>query len=379
MKKILKIFFVNILVLFAFLEASSYLGVKSGLFIHPSVPTYNMKSSFIGVNWRNERENWGAWHKKNAVDRAVTSCFDVEYKSNNVGARDDRDYSSLESTRSENIVLIGDSFAEGHGVNINETFAKYLEEYTGKIVLNFGSGGNFGPLQEFIIYRDLASNFQHNEFIFFFVPRNDFTDNSSKYQNTLFKKRYRPYFSRDSLTKEFSIYYPEDSQPSDQYPSASLADYSWSNYLRLVLVNYTYSANLVRTTKQIITSTALGNRNLSLGGYYYEDQESVEGTLHYIHELFLLVPRPVKKAIIVIPDELDLYKIKNVGKTYENLAWFRGMKNIAEIFDANLIDLAAQENIEPEDFVKKWFLPCDAHWSPDGHKMASDVYIKKTR
>ena len=48
--------------------------------------------------------------------------------------------------------MIGDSFAEGYGVNLNNTSQKYIEDLTGLNVLNFGVSNNFGVVQYYLIY-----------------------------------------------------------------------------------------------------------------------------------------------------------------------------------------------------------------------------------
>ena len=103
------------------------------LLVFSERPTYTHKSR--GVNWRNERELWGAWHKPNYTDRHKTSCFDVKYISNNVGARDDVDYTI--SLPGNAIALIGDSFAEGWGVKSDDTFAKIIEKKTNFDIIIF--------------------------------------------------------------------------------------------------------------------------------------------------------------------------------------------------------------------------------------------------
>jgi len=181
MLKIFKTLFLNLTIFLMLLELSSFIGVKYNFFAYPSIPSYGKALSFIDTEWRNESELWGAWHKKNYVSKSKKSCFDVIYKTNNIGARDNSDYFK----DSEGILLLGDSFIEGVGVNFEKTFAAKLETL-GEKVLNFSSAGDFGPLQEYIIYKQLASSFGHDEVIIFFLPANDFTDNSFNYQESLF-------------------------------------------------------------------------------------------------------------------------------------------------------------------------------------------------
>ena len=50
---------------------------------------YLRASTFnLGVEWRDEKNIWGAWHKINFQQNHQSDCYDVIYKSNNIGARD---------------------------------------------------------------------------------------------------------------------------------------------------------------------------------------------------------------------------------------------------------------------------------------------------
>lgn len=64
-----------------------------------------------GYEWRTEEKPWGVWRKTNSADRHVDACFDVNYKSNDIGARDSINYLTLPSNN--NVAVIGDSFVEG--------------------------------------------------------------------------------------------------------------------------------------------------------------------------------------------------------------------------------------------------------------------------
>ena len=44
-------------------------------------------------------------------------------------------------------------------------------------VYNFGVAMYVGPVQYYLIYRQLASKFEHDGLVLFFLPANDFTDN----------------------------------------------------------------------------------------------------------------------------------------------------------------------------------------------------------
>lgn len=47
---------------------------------------------------------WGAWHKKNAIAQHIKQCFKSEYRSNSIGARDDKFL--LNGPKEKNLILV---------------------------------------------------------------------------------------------------------------------------------------------------------------------------------------------------------------------------------------------------------------------------------
>ena len=199
----IKLFVFTILILIITIEIISLIAVKLNLLMYNEEPGYFYPT---GDKWRTEIMPWGAWHKPNFRDRHRKTCFDVEYESNNLGARDNEPYD--ENLPKNSIILIGDSFVEGMGVQLKDTFAEVLEKRIGRKVLNFGSAAHFGPVQEEILYRTLASKLPHNEIIYFFSATTDFTENDRRWWRSKFNQfRHRPYFKKVDNDK-YDIFYP---------------------------------------------------------------------------------------------------------------------------------------------------------------------------
>ena len=68
----------------------------------------------------NRKYRMGFMAQKNYKDIHTSKCFNVKYKSNNIGARDNLDY-NFEKIK-DSILLIGDSNAEGYAVDFEESF-----------------------------------------------------------------------------------------------------------------------------------------------------------------------------------------------------------------------------------------------------------------
>ena len=155
-----------IVFLIIFFEIVSFLSFKFNLLEISHVPkVYLSESKIPNDEWWTEENSWGAWHKKNSITSQKRSCFDVIYESNEIGARD----KSFKTNSEKDVILIGDSFAEGYGVNYDDTSQKYIENIININVLNFGVSKNFGIVQYYLIYKNLASQFKHDKLIIYFT------------------------------------------------------------------------------------------------------------------------------------------------------------------------------------------------------------------
>lgn len=84
----------------------------------------------------------GQWHKPNLETPFENLEYKTTIRTNSKGFRDDE-----ESLNDPEILLLGDSFTFGWGVEEHETSAAILENLSGRRVLNMGSSG-FGTIQQ---------------------------------------------------------------------------------------------------------------------------------------------------------------------------------------------------------------------------------------
>ena len=367
-----KIIITSIIFIFLF-EAISFISTKLNLLIYNNDPNYIHS---FGNKWRTEVDPWGSWHKPNYADKHSSACFEVSYKSNNIGARDEIDYQVDDEQNS--IILLGDSFAEGYGVNFENTFKQRLEnKIQNKKVLNFGSAGHFGPLQAQILYNDLASKYKHDELIYLFFPYNDFRDNDWDYWKTKVRKfRNRPYFLKTSDKNEYEVYYPNNKTNT---LLLKIKNFIFNDFQGFLL-KYTYSANTLRTINYIYSNYNLSetrnqknnklNQNFS---YNINNQNSVLGSIYSINKIFSANNYLKKKIIVIIPTLKDI-KHTQYDKSYKELLWYKELKNISEKNNIFLIDLA---DYVDEDRYIKMIYSCDMHWNPEGHEFVADLIFDK--
>lgn len=329
-----------------------------------------------GNNWRTENTEWGSWHKNNYSDVHKSKCFKVKYKSNNIGARDNEDY-NLDKFK-DSILLIGDSHAEGYGVNFEDTFHQVLQNKIKKKILNFGTAGNFGTVQSYIIYKNLASKYKHSEIIYFFNPASDFIDNDWNYWKTKVRKfRNRPYYIYEELNNDYKIYYPNDSKNKISIYFKDIIFFK----VKPFLLKYTYTANTLRTInflfaeRNMKSNVNLLKENIMIGknrSYFNEDTLSVNGTLHFI-EKFLKLAEGKKVTILVIPHKSDLELISK-GNDYKNLNWFKKLKKMSIKYNVNLLNFT--DYVDNKKY-KKLIHSCDDHWNAAGNDFAANIIFNQ--
>ena len=337
---------------------ASYLIYKTGLLEISHKPKFYLpKDELPNDEWWTEKENWGSWHVKNGKTSQKRSCFHAIYESNEVGARD----TSFIKNNENDIILIGDSFAEGYGVNYNHTSQKILEDISGLNVLNFGISYNFGIVQYYLIYKNLAKNFKHNKLIIYFLPSNDFGEND--YNNWKGSKRYRPYYKKIN-ENDYKIFIPNDAIKNYKSKTKKIKkkfkDYFWTSGL---FINLNYSYKIYRNNKKYGKNT--------FSGYFDSNLDQQKAAIFFIKKIIDEAKTDI--YLVSIPRLQDFDRLNNGGKL-EELYWIKSLNDM----DRNnkkftFIDLINHPTTNLTDL----FLKCDGHWTPIGNKWAAEIIFNK--
>ena len=317
---------------------------------------YLSKKIVPNDEWWTEEKEWGAWHKISSSTLQKRSCFNVKYTSNEVGARD----SDFKTNSYNDIILLGDSFAEGYGVNYEDTSQKYLEKHTKRKVLNFGVSQNFGPVQYWLLYEKFAKKFNHNTVIIYFLPDNDFGEND--YTNWKGSKRYRPYYEKIDKNN-YQAYIPKESVKNYTSKTKKIKkvfkDYFWSSNL---FINLNYNYKIYRANKKKL------NGNFS--AYFDTSLENQKAAIFFLNKIINSSPNNV--ILVSIPRQHDFLRFSRGAKT-EEIYWNNYFNEKAKSNNKfKFIDLIkfAPENID------ELYLTCDGHWSPKGNLWASGIIEK---
>ena len=329
-----------------------------------------------GIKWRTEEQDWGGWHRKNFKDKHTKSCFNVEYESNNFGARDSVDYHK--DFPNNSIIALGDSFIEGYGLNHNDTFSFNLEKISGRKVYNLGTALNTGPLQYYLIYKNFAKLLNHDTVVIGFLPANDFYDNdidTVRYKDkkvSIDPKRRRPYYDTTNSKDNYPILYPNNSKKRSK-----LGRYGIKN----LIAGQSIRINLVRLYKNIIL---IKNFKVSETIPSYYDSWSIEqqdAALHYIKKLYYESRKnKVKKFIVLgIPNQNDFSKPQILNNNriiprWEKLFIDFQKENQGFIFvDGFKIDKSFLNEDDKKNISNYLFLKCDGHWTKEASKVYSNL------
>tara|TARA_Y100001970_G_scaffold20893_1_gene23723 strand:- start:950 stop:2059 length:1110 start_codon:yes stop_codon:yes gene_type:complete len=356
MNKFKNSLFLFFIILFL-IELISFSIVKFNLLEISHIPKIYLSNKIVpNDEWWTEEKKWGPWHKANSSTLQKRSCFDVKYSSNEVGARD----SSFKSNSENDIILLGDSFAEGYGVNYDDTSQKHIEKLNNTNVLNFGVSQNFGPVQYWLIYNEYAKKFNHSTLIIYFLPDNDFGEND--YSNWKGSKRYRPYYKKTSKNN-YEIFIPEKSIKNYRSTTKKIKkvfkDFLWSSNL---FVNLNYEYKIYRSNKRA--------SNTNFSAYFDTSLKQQKAAIFFLDKIINTSSANV--ILVSIPRIQDFKRLSDgykLEKVYWNNYFSQKDKSNKKFKFVDLI------KFPPKD-INEIFLKCDGHWSPKGN-MWSALIISK--
>jgi len=345
---VLRVIVINFLIFAVLAE------VVSLIYIHVtnwpgSKPSYRLSYNAF---WVDSNPVFGVWHRPNGHFIHKSGCYTVEYTTNSYGARDAE--RSLHSSMPRTIML-GDSFVEGMGLPDDERLSNILERDTGREHLNFGTGGNFGPLQYALLYKSMAAAYDHNLVVVGVLPDNDFHDMSLTYWKSIGEgNRYRPYYADD-----LSVVYAGHYQPN---AGESVWDHIEA-FLRAYLASYHVG--------QYIYSRLYWRQLSPYSGYNDWDDVDLARLEKALEDIKSTADaRGAKEAVFLIPRAIDFQRLHQngadrLGPVMEQ--W--GKENGIAIKDL----LPEMDALARNGDYKSYFLTCDGHWSAKGDATAAQV------
>jgi hypothetical protein len=320
------------------------------------MPTYSLKNVESGF-WVENNPIFGVWHDPDSYYHHKRACFEVDYHTNSFGMRDPERTLNSPAPRA---IILGDSFVEGFGIPDGKRISDLLEKQTGMEYLNFGTGGYFGPTQYYLLYKNLAKKFSHNEVIVAIYPNNDFTDDDY----TVWEKsgHYRPFWVGEypNYRLVYSATHPRGEKTS---------------YLDDLLREFSYSYN-VFDYLHTLYKFKLSEYSHKKGGFhfagYYDFPEAGWDRMHYSLEKIVEEAEGKKVIVILIPSPQDLERYGKEGTAPLS----QKMEAWSQAHGVTLVDLLPPFSAHA-DWKQYFNFPCDRHLNEAGDALAAQIIQSK--
>ncbi|MBZ0264025.1 hypothetical protein K8I28_05095 [bacterium] len=361
---------VNGVLFLLLVEGSAFIWVK--VFKEGPSPVRGAKGLSTTPLWVDVNPDWGVWHLPNTHNRQIRAEINAPYYYNEIGARD---FDHPESSTKSRYLLLGDSFAEGYGVDTTNRFSNILAAKLETPILNFGTSGNFGTTQARLLYENLATSYDHEVVIMTILPENDFTDDDFSFGQEFFSNRYRPYLvPSDDSYSDFSIqYYLADLKKSDWYPENIQQRDKLVFYLGALFKTHTYAGSLYAMHQRI--GSLKGSQEYFMAGdtthsWYngFEDRNYAVMEENILQVWDNCHKNNRKLLLMMIPGKADVYAFRNSADN-------RLTDNLTELADSTqglyVIDLLPYFT-QRADYSELYFT-YDGHWNEKGHKYTADV------
>lgn len=358
----LKRFLFFLFMLIAMLEVASYFYIK---YINTNIqmPSY----SLVNVNskfWTFSDEHFGVWHHPSSTYLHKKACFTAQYASNAFGMRDKERTKDADQPR---VVILGDSFIEGWGNSSEDRLSNLLEASTGKEVLNFGTSGGFGTIQEWLQYKHMVKQFRHDVVLLGILPRNDFEDNSLEFYYTQDTDDYRPYLVGDY--PDYKLFYPVKKLPQPTKAQAlaksfKLSLLEWSCLYRVAIYLNDFK---IENMKLVPRWTPENTGDPSGGSMYYSVPENEWNIMRYSLEQLVAEAGNRKVILFTIPAYQDF---EHYDGKEPPLA--RKLRELAGRTGATYVDLMPAMLARGVKYPDLYF-SCDKHWNAFGNAVAADI------
>lgn len=347
-------FLTQLLVFLLILELGLQAVVRLGL-LDVSLPTYRAENAWSF--WVDVDPAFGVWHLPHAQYRHAKACFDVPYAANAFGMRDPE---RSERQAGPRVAVLGDSFAEGWGVVDGQRLTDLLERRTRTQHLNFGTSGDFDPVQYWQLYRTLAQKFDHDAVLVMILPNNDFPPAGPPPAHARWAPRLEGSYPHYRVTYPARPFAP---QPRD-----------WRRYLVNLPGEFWLTWRTGMFAVAYVSAVRAHNAGTPEAGAmersrYYTYTPAEFARMRYAIEQIAKQAQGKQVLVVTIPRPDD-FAAAATGKAPPLPA---ELAKVAADAGIGYLDLLPAMQRDAGGKPARWFLTCDGHWAAAGHAEAAKV------
>ena len=273
-----------------------------------------------------------------------TPQFRTVVRINENGLRD-REHSYERQNDIERILVLGDSFAWGYGVEESERFSQRLEDKLRAEVINAGVSG-YSTDQELLWYRNEGIKYE-TDLVIVVLAGNDVGDNDQLLVNTIY---YKPKFviEEDQLVP---IGYPvSKTSPQGRFiyslsQRSALAYFLVQRYFDLLSLYSKSKVDSDHANPQVSDLTA--------------EREPFKLTIALLDEIRNIAESRKAKFMIVTTDRWWNHPS---GETYKDFVTTMRSEGFL------VLDVESMPGFDPEEML----IPNDGHWNQSGHEFVAE-------
>lgn len=272
-----------------------------------------------------------------------TRQFRTEVRINDKGLRD-RTHSYERQNDTRRIVVLGDSFAWGYGVEESERFSQLLEKDLDVEVINAGVSG-YSTDQELLWYKNEGIKYE-TDLVILVLTGNDVGDNEQQIVSTIY---YKPMFVLEKDQLVLTGYPVPKANPQGKliyYLSqrSSLAFFLIQQYFDLLSIYARSKADPAQVSSKVSDATV--------------ETEPFKITIALIDEIRKTAESHNSKFMIVTTDRWWNYPSEDTYQDFVTVLQDKGFL---------VLDVESMPGFDREGMI----IPDDSHWNRSGHKFAA--------
>jgi hypothetical protein len=305
---------------------------------------------------------------------------------------DSRGFRNLEEPDRADVVLIGDSYVEGHYVDDRETAAAALRELVDGEVVNLGQSG-YGSLQELEVLRRFGLPLRPNLVAWFFFEGNDLYDDQEFENMILYLREHETFDTAESNKIEGD---PDDESEAEDSDGARAGSRSWSDRWK-AFRKASFTRHAFRTLRRW-SHAAVPNGTPSFG--WYRDDAGRHHRLYFYDYALLEFSDYERERLAVTRETLRAARDECEAQGARLVVFFIPMKfrvyqehcsfpphspctrwapwDLAERFAAMceeegiaLVDLTPPMRVAAGQ-GRLLYAPEDSHWNAAGHRFVAE-------